>query len=94
MKKTLRRHPKNRTKQPPVIHGEYSRNGYEVWNNGRLVYAAGNHVHDSTQPAMCEEDRLPLRTIRKFCIKTAREIAAERRGSFAGVERVGEDSEP
>ena len=61
---------------------------------GWLVYAAGNHAHDSTQHAICEEDRLPLRTIRKFCLKTTREIAAERCGIFNGVERGGEDCEP
>jgi len=92
MKKTLHRHPNNRTKQPPVIHGEYSRLGYEVWMAGRVVYSAGNHVHDSTQPATCREDRLPLRTIRKFCQRTTREIAVERGGIFAGVERVTEEA--
>lgn len=64
---------------------------------GQIVptgHPAGNHAHDSTQPAMCAKDRLPLRTIRKFCIETTREIAVERRGFFAGVERVREDSEP
>jgi hypothetical protein len=61
MKQTLHRRPNHQTKQPSVIHGEYSRKGYEVWHNGRLVYAAGNHVHDSTQPATCDEDRLPPR---------------------------------
>jgi hypothetical protein len=81
-------------KRSPSVHGEYSRNGYEVWIGGRAVYAAGNHVHDSTQPAMRARDRLPLRTLRKFCIKTTREIAVERRGIFAGVERVKENSEP
>ena len=44
-----------------------------------------------SQPALREEDRLPLKTIRQFCIKTAREIAAEHRGRFVGVERVTED---
>ena len=43
---------------------------------------------------MRARDRLPLRTLRKFCIKTTREIAVERRGIFAGVERVKENSEP
>jgi hypothetical protein len=80
----LHRRPNNRTKQPPAIHGEYSRDGYEVWIVGRLVYAASNHAHDSTQPAMCEEDRLPLRLIRKFCHLTTREIAVERRGVLLG----------
>jgi hypothetical protein len=79
-------------KKPPPVHGEYSRNGYEVWIAGRLVYTAGNHVHDSTQPAMSKEDRLPLPTIRKFCQRTTREMAVERSGIFAGVKRAREDS--
>ena len=79
------------TKRRPVVRGEYNRNGYEVWSDGQHVYSAGNHVQDSTQPALCKQDRLPLKTIRRFCIKTAREIAAEHHGRFVGVERVTED---
>ncbi len=79
---------RNRTKPLPAVRGQYNINGYDVWIGGQLVYAAGNYVQDSTQYATCEQDRLPLRTIRKFCIKTAREIAMERGGRFAGVERV------
>jgi len=75
-------------KKPSLVHAEYSGNGYEVWMGERLVYEASNHVHDSTQPARCKEDRLPLQTIRKFCIQTTREIAVEQGGIFAGVERV------
>ncbi len=75
-------------KKPPLVRGEYSGHGYEVWIGGRVVYSAGNHVHDSTQPAMCEHDRLPLRTIRKFRIKTTREIATERGGRFGGVASI------
>jgi hypothetical protein len=81
-------------KRPALVRGEYSGNGYEVWIGGRVVYSAGNHVHDSTQPALSEKDRLPLRTIRKFCNQTTREIAGERGGIFAGVERVKKNSEP
>jgi hypothetical protein len=77
-------------KRRPVVRGEYNRNGYEIWSDGQHVYSAGNHVQDSTQPALCEQDRLPLKTIRWFCIKTAREIAIEQRGRFVGVERVTE----
>ena len=79
------------TKRRPVVRGEYNRNGYAVWFGDRLVYSAGNHVQDSTQPALCREDRLPLKTIRQFCVKTAHEIAAERNGCFAGVERLAEE---
>lgn len=85
---------KTRSTPGPVVRGEYNRNGYDTWIDDRLVYAAGNHVHESSQYATCERDRLPLRTIRRFCIKTTREVAAERNGIFAGVERVTEDGEP
>ena len=54
--------------------------------------SAGNHVHDSTQCATTKQDRLPLKTIRRFCIKTAHEIAEEQNGTFGGVERVAEES--
>ncbi len=37
------------------------------------------------------EDRLPLKTIRQFCLETAREIAEENHGRFAGVERIAEE---
>ena len=73
------------------MRGEYNRNGYEVRSDGQLVYSAGNHVRDSSQPALCKQDRLLLKTIRQFCIKTAQEIATEHRGRFVGVERVTED---
>ena len=71
-----------------LVRGEYHRHGYEVWSDGQHVYSAGNHVQDSSQPALCQGDRLPLKTIRRFCIKTAREIATELNGRFAGVERA------
>ena len=82
--------PTTPSRRRPVVRGEYNRDGYEVWIAGRLAYTAGNHVQDSSQPALCEEDRLSLKTIRQFCLKTAREIALEHRGRFAGVERVTE----
>jgi len=38
----------NTRQQQRAVDGEYNRNGYDVWVGGRLVYAAGNHVQDST----------------------------------------------
>ena len=76
-----------------LVRGEYNRNGYEVWLGNRLVYSAGNHIHDSSQPALCAEDRLPLATLRKFCIKTARDLALEHGGLSATVERVAEEEQ-
>jgi len=83
---------KNRAvaKKPPLVHGEYSGNGYAVWIGRRMVYAAGNHVLDSTQPATSKKDCLQLKTIRQFCQRTAKEIAAENGGRFVGVERMTE----
>jgi hypothetical protein len=82
---------KHQTSQEPVVRGEYNRNGYAVWCGDRIVYSAGNHAQDSGQSATCEQNRLPLTTMRKFCLKTAREIAIENGGPFAGVELVTED---
>ncbi len=79
------------TKRRRAVRGEYNRNGYEIWLDEQLVYSAGNHVQDSSQPALCRRDRLPLKTIRQFCIKTAREIAKEHHGRFVGVEHVIEE---
>jgi hypothetical protein len=70
------------------VRGEYNQDGYAIWCGGRVVYSAGNHVQDSTQCATTKQDRLPLKTIRRFCIKTAHEIAEERNGTFGGVQRV------
>jgi hypothetical protein len=76
----------------PALHGEYNRNGYEIWCDGQVVYSVGNNVLDSTQPAMCNEERLPLTTMRRFCIRTAHEVAEEQNRPFGGVERVAEDA--
>ena len=57
------------------------------WRPGRL-FGRLNPANDSSQPAICKEDRLPLRTIRKFCTRTTREMAVERGGFFAGVEHA------
>jgi hypothetical protein len=78
--------------QQPFVSGEYNQYGYEIWCDGQVVYSAGNNVLDSTQPAMCNEDRLPLTTMRRFCIRTAREVAKEQNRPFGGVERVAEDA--
>jgi hypothetical protein len=78
------------TKQQSVVHGGYNRHGYEIWRGGRPVYWAGNHVQDSGHVAPRREERLPLITIRRFCIRTAREIASEQGGRFVGGERVTE----
>ena len=91
MKGTVSR--KRQAIHPPQIQGHYNHQGYEIWCGGQVVYSAGNHVHDSSQPAATNKDRLPLKTIRQFCIKTAREFAREYHGHFGRVERV-QEAEP
>ena len=73
-----------------IVSGEYNRNGYIIWKNHAIVYGAGNHKQDSSQSAMNEHDRLSLRAIRSMCIRTARNMAHECTGAYAGVEHVAE----
>ena len=79
-------------RRPQAVHGEYNRNGYEIWCGGQVVYSAGDHAQDSSQPAQCNEDHLPLTTMRRFCMRTAHEIAREQNRPFGGVEGVAEDA--
>ncbi len=76
-----------------IVSGEYNQYGYTIWLNHTVVYTAGNHRHDSSQSATNESDRLSVRQIRLMCMKTAKEIATERKGVYAGVEHVADTSE-
>jgi hypothetical protein len=76
-----------------IVLGEYNRCGYTVLlcqrGLARTVYTAGNHHRDSQQqalPGVC------LRQLRKFCIRTCREIAGERHARYGGVTRVCEEN--
>ena len=77
---------------PLTVTGEYNRNGYAVLLTGkggtRAVYSAGNHPKDSQASA---SHGLCLHMIRRFCIRTCREIAAERNARYGGVARIRED---
>jgi hypothetical protein len=75
-----------------VVSGEYSRYGYDIWVDHRIVYTALNHRYDSQQSARCEQDRLSLRELRRYCHQTACEISGECGGIYAGVERVAENT--
>ena len=78
-------------KRGPLVRGEYNRNGYIIWINDRLEYSAGNHAKDSTQTAQRDDERLPLRVLRSFCIKQVRGAAQDCGGRCGGVERVEEE---
>ena len=72
-----------------VIRGYYCEEGYLVYIGIRLLYQAGNHRQDSTDYAEPgSKEALPLRTLRNFCIKTARELAVEHKAKFGGVTRT------
>lgn len=78
-----------------IVTGEYSRHGYTALlchhGNVRTVYQAGNNPRDSQAAG---PDRLNLRQIRQYCVKTCREIAAERHAGYGGVTRVPEEESP
>ena len=74
------------------VTGEYSGNGYAVTLNGQggatQVYSAGCNPSDSQAGA---SPGLGLRQLRRFCIRTCREIASELGVAYGGVSRVQEE---
>jgi hypothetical protein len=75
----------------PIVRGQYNRNGYSIWIGDRLEYSADNHAKDSTQTAHRDDERLPLRVLRSFCIKQVRGAAQDCGGRFGRVARVEEE---
>lgn len=67
------------------VSGEYNEDGYRILADGEEVYSAGNNPQESQSYS---SEGLPLKTLRAFCIQTAREIADENNGDFLGVQRV------
>ena len=76
-----------------IVTGEYGRRGYTVFvcsgRGARSVYSAGNNPSDSQ--ARPEGPGLGLRALRRFCMRTCKEIAAERRARYGGVVSVPEE---
>jgi hypothetical protein len=78
-----------RSRPGRIVTGEYSVLGYAVLLCTRAgaqpIYTAGNHPQDSqvVTPA-----GVGLRQIRRFCIRTCREIACEQQAIFGGVTRI------
>ena len=69
------------------VYGEYDKFGYKIYLNSEQVYGAGNSPHDSTAIIPIEDsDALPLKTIRKYCIKTGKEMAVEHNAKWIGAE--------
>jgi len=79
-----------------VVVGEYCQWGYEVQvvRGSRILcsYAAGNHKQDSQEVAsLGSPEACSLRRVRRNCIRTAKDIARERRALYGGVTRQTEE---
>jgi hypothetical protein len=74
-----------------VVCGEYNKLGYCVLEGNDEIYSAGNAQGDSyfivpPTPGRC----VSLKELRKFCVRTCKEMAEERGAKFCGVQRVPE----
>jgi hypothetical protein len=78
-------------KNKEIIFGEYNKYGYKLFSsrNGQVeeVYCAGNSPYESTAIIPCNSGTLPLKTIRKYCIQTGKEMAKEKGCKWNGLER-------
>jgi hypothetical protein len=72
-----------------IVTAEYSVNGYTVFINGQPHYSAGNCVHDSAVHLVPGEPGAAVTgQIRRWCQKTAWEIAVELNAELGEIERV------
>jgi hypothetical protein len=77
-----------------IIVGEYNRYGYTIFEATgiRELYSTGNNAQDSGQfVAIGSLNCLSLRDIRSFCIKTGKEIAAEKGYRWGGSSRIADE---
>lgn len=76
------------------ITGYYNEQGYQVESDNpmdAILYRAGNHALDSQQDGTGTKHQLSLDAIRRCCVQTAVEIAAEKDVEFTGVEYLEQD---
>ena len=74
-----------------TIVGEYNRYGYTIFHVEciRELYSATNQSQDSGQTvSIYDPNCLSLSAIRKYCIKTGKEIAKEMGYKWCGADRV------
>ena len=76
-------------KPKKVVTGQYNRLVYEVFLDGQQVCSCGNAHGDSTLVVPANEG-IGLKTLRRFCAKTTREIANESKARYGGIERVAD----
>lgn len=70
-----------------MVTGEYCETEYFVFSNGNQIYSAGNAPGESS--AIVPPERgVGLRTMRKFCAQTAKEMAEERGEKYGGISRI------
>ena len=78
-------------KEKLVIVGEYNEYGYTVSSTeGDVFHEAGNHRLDSGPNQSVQPDSrwaVPLRTLRSWCIRDARETVKLHKAIYGGVER-------
>jgi hypothetical protein len=79
-------------KPKPVVTGEYNEREYTILVNGHPAYSAGNAYCDS-QVRVPADRGVGRGNMRKFCIGTAKAVAAERKAEYGGVEYVAHDEE-
>jgi hypothetical protein len=77
------------------VAGFYNRYGYEIYLKvgGMLteeLYSAGNSCEDST--AVVDEDGESLRTMRKYCVQTGKEIAEDMGIPWLGASREDDNA--
>jgi len=78
-------------KKTRIVVGEYNHYGYTIFEGEGLneFYSASNHSQDSSFTAPLNDPScLPLKEIRKYCIKTGKEIAKEKGMKWKGATRI------
>lgn len=74
-----------------VLTAEYSKEGYGICLDGRLIYLAGNHPQDSFYFLDVEDPlAMPLSEILTACTITMGELAEEQGGTIGKIELVSE----
>jgi hypothetical protein len=78
-----------------IVIGEYNHYGYTLFEATGIkeLYSAGNHIEDSGLfVSIGSRNCLELKDIRKFCIQTGKEMAAELGYKWGGASRIADDS--
>jgi hypothetical protein len=71
------------------VHGRYNELGYQVFAEGKQVYFALNHIHDTHAFADPDGDEaVPVGTLKEFCMKVCEQEAEDRGLKVGGVAYV------